>query len=113
MHVNEIRSRAGVDHNTFLDKENLLAERGREMFYENVRRQDLLRFEGLKGGDTRWNDPWWEKDLSQTSVNIYPLPQNQLEANPKLVQNQGYERQAVPAFSFQIMPGVHRNQVYH
>lgn len=91
MLVNEIRSRAGVDPFTFLDEENLLAERGREMFYENVRRQDLLRFEGLKGGDTRWNDPWWEKDLSQTSVNIYPIPQNQLEANPNLVQNPGYE----------------------
>src|SRR5690625_294853 len=91
MLVNEIRSRAGVDPFTFLDEENLLAERGREMLDENVGRQDLRRLEGSKGGDTRWNDPCWEKDLSQPSVNIYPIPQNQLEANPNLVQNPGYE----------------------
>src|SRR5690625_7929301 len=99
MLVNEIRSRAGVDPFTFRDEENLLAERGREMFYENVRRQDLRRFEGLKGGDTRGNDPWWEKDLSQTSVNIYAIPLNQLGASPNLVQHPGCEHSAVQAIA--------------
>src|SRR5690625_7736828 len=68
MLVNEIRSRAGVDPFTFLDEENFLAERGREMCYENVRRQDLLRFEGWKGGDTRSNSSWREDELSQTTI---------------------------------------------
>src|SRR5690625_939878 len=91
MLVNEIRSRAGVDPFTFLDEENLLAERGREMFYENVRRQDLLRFEGLKGGDAGGNDTWWEQDPSQTSGVISAHARNQWEANPNLVQDPGYE----------------------
>ncbi len=89
MLVNEIRQRAGVDPFTSLTADNLLAERGREMFYENVRRQDLLRFEG-EVGETRFNDPWWEKDVSESYRNVYPIPDNQLESNTNLVQNPGY-----------------------
>ncbi|MEX2344363.1 MAG: RagB/SusD family nutrient uptake outer membrane protein [Balneolaceae bacterium] len=89
MLVNQIRERAGVDPFTSLTADNLLAERGREMFYENVRRQDLLRFDG-EVGETRFNDPWWEKELSEPYRNVYPIPQNQLESNPNLEQNPGY-----------------------
>src|SRR5690625_6134619 len=71
MLVNEIRSRAGVDPFTFLDEENLLAERGREMFYENVRRQDLLRFEGLKGVAPEGINPWWRRISHQLMEKTY------------------------------------------
>jgi Starch-binding associating with outer membrane/SusD family len=42
--VNDIRARAGVAAFASLSKDNLLAERGREMFAEAWRRQDLIRF---------------------------------------------------------------------
>lgn len=89
MLVNEIRNRAGVDSFDSLTEDRLLAERGRELFYENVRRQDLIRFQGVSG-ETRYNDPWWEKEQSESYRNVFPIPQGQLEANPNLVQNPGY-----------------------
>jgi len=87
--VNEVRNRAGVNPYTVLNDDLLLAERGRETFFEMVRRQDLIRFDG-KQGLTRWNDPWQFKPASPSFRNVFPVPRSQLEANPSLVQNPGY-----------------------
>lgn len=81
--VNQIRERAGVDPFGSLTADNLLAERGREMFAEMTRRQDLIRFD-------RWDDPWWEKAASQPHYKLFPIPQQQRDANSNLVQNPGY-----------------------
>ena len=81
--VNQIRRRAGVDDFTELNDENLLAERGREMFYEGWRRQDLIRF-GVYG------EEWDFKPTSEPFRELFPIPVNQLQANPNLVQNPGY-----------------------
>jgi len=89
MLVNEIRERAGVDPFDNLTADRLLAERGREMFFEVVRRQDQIRFEG-EIGQTRFNDSWWEKEQSNAIRNVFPIPDNQLESNPNLLQNPGY-----------------------
>jgi len=53
------------------------------MYVENVRRQDLIRF-------GKFNDAWWEKAASATTVNIFPIPKSQMDANSKLTQNPGY-----------------------
>jgi len=81
--VNQIRERAGVDPFTELTADNLLAERGREMFSENKRRSDLIRF-------GRYNDAWWEKPASEPHVTLFPIPRAQLDANKNLTQNPGY-----------------------
>lgn len=81
--VNDIRARAGVAPFASLTADNLLAERGREMFAEAYRRQDLIRF-------GKFNDAWWEKGVSDPHFNIFPIPEPQLLANPNLVQNPGY-----------------------
>ncbi len=88
--VNQIRTRSGVDPFASLDADKLLAERGRELFWEQVRRQDLIRFEGVEGGQTRYNDPWQFKPVSESFRNVAPIPSNQLQTNPNLVQNPGY-----------------------
>lgn len=82
--VNQVRRRSiqGADFTTLTD-ENFLAERGREMFAEATRRQDLIRF-------GKYNDPWWEKPTSQPFRNIFPIPAPQRNANPALTQNPGY-----------------------
>lgn len=82
--VNQIRTRAGVAPFTSLTADNLLAERGREMFAELKRRTDLIRFG--KYNDARWAKP---KDASN-HVNIFPIPRAQLDANKSLKQNPGY-----------------------
>ena len=88
--VNQIRMRSGVDPFTALDADKILAERGRELFWEQVRRQDLIRFAGTEGGVTKYNDPWQFKPVSDAYRNVAPIPRNQMEANPNLVQNPGY-----------------------
>ena len=88
--VNQIRVRAGVDPFTELDADKLLAERGREFLWEQVRRQDLIRFAGVNGGETRYNDPWQFKEVSPSWRNVGPIPDAQLQANSNLIQNPGY-----------------------
>ena len=82
--VNSIRERAGVAPFTELNADNLLAERGRELFAEGWRRPDLIRFGQFTSGS------WFEKAPSDATRNIYPIPQAQLDANPNLDQNPGY-----------------------
>lgn len=75
--VNMIRTRAGVTSLSGVDLNALLAERGREMFWEAHRRQDLIRF-------GQFNKAWWEKDVSPLSRNTFPIPQWAIDANPNL-----------------------------
>jgi hypothetical protein len=81
--VNQIRTRAGMPVYTSISLDELFNERGREMFAEASRRTDMIRF-------GKWNQPWWEKSASQPFRAIFPIPQNQINANPALKQNPGY-----------------------
>jgi hypothetical protein len=81
--ANQIRTRAGMPAYTSLTLDELYAERGREMFAEATRRSDQIRF-------GKWNLPWWEKQASQPFRALFPIPQNQINANPALRQNPGY-----------------------
>lgn len=83
MLVNTIRDRAGVAPFAELNADNLLAERGRELFAEGVRRPDLIRF-------GKFTDSWFEKEASDITRHIYPIPQAQIDSNPNLDQNPGY-----------------------
>jgi hypothetical protein len=94
--VNALRDRAGISTNITsgdLTADFLLAERGRELFWEATRRSDLIRF-GKFGGQTDYTWPYKGDDVDGGSLeayrNLYPLPANELSANPNLVQNQGY-----------------------
>lgn len=84
--VNAIRDRAGMPSYTMaeLTLDELLAERGRELYAECTRRQDLIRH-------GKYNDAWWAKPADASSdVNIYPIPNSQIDANDQLRQNSGY-----------------------
>lgn len=61
----------------------LLAERGRELYWEYVRRTDLIRF----GVFTR---PWPYKPADDPKYLLFPIPSQALAANPNLTQNPGY-----------------------
>ena len=78
-YVNPIRERAGVSLWTGADLtlESIYEERAREMFFEGHRRQDMIRF-------GKFNIAWWEKEVSDASRNIFPIPQSQLDTNPNL-----------------------------
>lgn len=69
---------ASVDLNVLLD------ERGRELYLELWRRQDLIRFgQFLRPSDTRPQN-------SAATYLIFPIPNQQLAVNPGLTQNPGY-----------------------
>ncbi len=63
--------------------DNILDERGRELYLESWRRHDLLRFGKLL-------QAWQEKAASDPKYLYFPIPNGQLAANPNLTQNPGY-----------------------
>jgi starch-binding outer membrane protein, SusD/RagB family len=72
-----------VDPTNVANPNTLLAERGRELYWENWRRQDLIRF-GV------FLKPWALKSTSDPKELVFPIPSDQLIANPNLKQNPGY-----------------------
>ncbi len=95
--VNDLRTRAYGDNsgNITADKLDLafiLDERGRELYWECVRRSDLVRFDELTTGTYLWQ---WKGDIkdgrsTDAKYNIFPLPSSDVSANPNLIQNPGY-----------------------
>ena len=89
----EIRDRAGASTSYTLNDDFILAERGRELAYEMLRRTDLIRFNKF-GGDVNYN---WEfkggvaagKNF-EAFRNVFPIPSDELAANSNLTQNAGY-----------------------
>ena len=72
--------------------DTILAERGRELMFEAQRRTDLIRFGVFTGGAYLW--AWKGGVAGGTALgafrDLYPLPANELIANPNLKQNSGY-----------------------
>jgi starch-binding outer membrane protein, SusD/RagB family len=67
------------------DPNTLLAERGRELYWESWRRNDLIRF-GV------FLKPWALKDADVDPIRnlLFPIAPDELLANPNLKQNPGY-----------------------
>lgn len=82
--VNEIRTKRNASSLTNLDLDELIDERGREMYWEGWRRQDLIRFgKFLDAWDTK---P--EKGIDDEL--LFAIPSQQLPVNTDLEQNHGY-----------------------
>ncbi len=96
-YVNVLRQRAfkGISGNITANQLTLdfiLAERGRELFWEATRRTDLIRFGRFTTNSYLWQ--WKGGVVNGMAVdkkyNLYPIPSTDLSANPNLIQNQGY-----------------------
>jgi hypothetical protein len=90
--VNDLRAARGaapmaslplVNPDNVDDPGTLLAERGRELYWESFRRTDLLRF-GV------FLKPWQYKPTDDPKNLVYPIPNSALAADPNLKQNPGY-----------------------
>ena len=82
--VNAIRGPRGASAVGSIDAAAMLAERGRELYWEGWRRNDLIRFE-------KFNDPVDQRPTaSDKTRTLYPLPQRAVDTNPNLKQNAGY-----------------------
>jgi hypothetical protein len=82
--VNSIRTPRGASVLTTIDAKALLAERGRELYYEGWRRNDQIRF-------GTFNDPVDQRATKSAATRtLYPIPQRAVDTNPNLKQNPGY-----------------------
>ncbi len=81
--VNQLRLARNASPIVSLTTDILLAERGRELYWESWRRQDLIRF-GV------YLKPWALKPTDDPKYLLFPIPSSQLIANPNLKQNPGY-----------------------
>lgn len=97
-YINELRQRAYGDSSGNITAGELtldfiLDERSRELYWECHRRTDLIRFNQFtdqsiwpwKGAQSQDGMP------SETFRRIYPIPSAEINANPEMVQNQGYQ----------------------
>ena len=83
--VNTVRGRSNASVLTSLTLKNIEDERARELIWEGHRRRDMIRF------GTYFTGTWaFKTTQTATTRGIYPIPQEQRTANPKLVQNPGY-----------------------
>lgn len=81
--VNQLRAKRGASALTSIDANALLDERGRELYWEGFRRIDQIRF-------GTFDDTWSEKTSTEAFRVLYPIPQQALDSNPNLSQNNGY-----------------------
>jgi hypothetical protein len=96
-YVNALRQRAFGDASANITSAQLtldfiLNERGRELMWEGHRRTDLIRFGKFAGSAYIWAYKGGSPAGAATDAhfNLYPLPANELVANPNLKQNPGY-----------------------
>ena len=95
--INELRQRAfgstsGDITSSDLDLEFILNERSKELYWEGLRRTDLIRFNKFTSGSYLW--PFKGDVEIGASVsdfrNVFPIPNNVISVNPNLTQNEGY-----------------------
>ena len=82
--VNTIRARSGASPLGSLTEDAFLDERAREFAWEGWRRNDRIRFGKFLGTKQ------FKTTITPSFRTIYPIPQPQIDANPRLVQNPGY-----------------------
>ncbi len=95
--INVIRERAYGDASgnitdADLSEEFILDERAREFYYEAQRRTDLVRFGQFTDGTYHWQ--WkggtFEGAATSNHLDIFPIPGDEVSANPNIEQNPGY-----------------------
>lgn len=90
--INLVRNRANASLLTLASyptkealRDFLLAERARELYSEFTRRDDLIRHGKFVSNAIERGWP------AQPYMDLYPIPQQQMDNNPNLEQNPGYE----------------------
>ena len=86
--INQVRRRSELSDLTAeqLNEDAIEKERANEFIWEGQRRRDMLRF-----GSFFTNTNWWKTTPdADHHTQFFPIPAQQLAANPKLKQNPGY-----------------------
>ncbi len=83
--VNQVRIRSNATPFTSLTIQKIEDERAREFLWEGCRRTDMIRF-----GDYFTGTWAFKTTVTESFRKIYAIPNQQIAANPNLVQNPGY-----------------------
>lgn len=91
-YLNQVRERAGLEPQSFYNANDILRERGCELYQECWRRSDLIRFNKFTTADYLWS---WKGGIMDgkavgSHMNLFPIPDKDLNSNPNLSQNPGY-----------------------
>lgn len=89
--INEVRSRSNASLLSVNDftketlRDHILNERGWELYYEAKKREDLIRHGKFISGAQ-------ERGIANVTEDykLYPIPQNEMDTNPNVEQNDGY-----------------------
>ena len=86
--INYLRSKRSAAGKTLpalasVTLDDILKERGYELYWEGLRRQDLIRF-------GKFGEAWQEKPATAATKAIYPIPTSAKDVNKNLIQNPGY-----------------------
>lgn len=84
--INDLRTIRGATPLGTVSEQDILDERGRELYMEMWRRNDLIRF----GQYTKNWDFKAEDAVNNADKNLFPIPATQVILNPNLTQNPGY-----------------------
>ncbi len=81
--VNALRTIRQASPLGSVTEDDLINERGRELYGEYWRRNDLIRF-------GKFSDTWEFKDNTEEYRTLFPIPASAIISNPNLTQNPGY-----------------------
>ena len=95
-YIDAIRERAHATTRGSYSLDDVLDERSRELYFENIRRPDLIRYNRFggvnvaygwegKGGNTGYEGAAFDKHL-----NMFPIPSVEILANTNLTQIEGF-----------------------
>ncbi|WP_207491492.1 RagB/SusD family nutrient uptake outer membrane protein [Aridibaculum aurantiacum] len=88
--LNEVRTKRGLTAVTSADLYTIIRERRIELAFENLRWTDLKRTPDPTTTSKSMAQVYVESKGRTVNDLLYPIPQNQIDVNPKLVQNPGY-----------------------
>lgn len=90
-YLDAVRARSG-NNPIELNLQNILDERGRELYLEGHRRQDLIRFGQFTTGEYLWDFKGGLENgqAVDSHYNLFPITAGDINANKNLTQNPGY-----------------------
>lgn len=91
-YLNQVRERAGLAALKSYNEADIVRERGCELYLECWRRSDLIRLDRFTTDKYLWS---WKGGVQQgksvaSHLNLFPIPDKDLNSNDNLIQNPGY-----------------------